>query len=85
MEIENNKLFIKNSNVNLDHLVDMKNITFKNQDYILKHNMNSNLKFFKDELTIKYIGKGNNTIDYAVKILYKMKFFLVCSINQADK
>ena len=67
MEIEKHKLSFKNSNTeNLDNVLEMKNLSFKNDDYILKHNMNANLKFFKDELTIKYIGKGNNTIDYAV-------------------
>ena len=34
-------------------------------DYIVKLNNNSNLKFFKDELSIKYIGKGNSTADHA--------------------
>ena len=51
----------------IENLLNMQSITFKNEDYILKHNMNSNLKFFKDELTIKFIGKGNNNIDFAVR------------------
>ena len=38
---------------------------FKNKDFILKFSNQSNLKFFKDELTIKYSGKGYNLIDYA--------------------
>lgn len=70
MEIENNLSLTKNANIDIYNLIDIKNLTFKNEDYILKHNMNSNLKFFKDELTIKYIGKGNNTIDYAVIFFY---------------
>lgn len=40
----------------------------KEEDYILKLNNSSNLKFFKDELTIKYVGKGFHTVDYAVLI-----------------
>ncbi len=43
---------------------------FKNEDYILKLNSMHMLKFFKDELSIKYIGKGYNSIDYAVRLLY---------------
>lgn len=66
MEIEKPKSLNTISSKDLD-VLEMKYLNFKNPDYILKHNMNSNLKFFKDELTIKYIGKGNNTIDYAVK------------------
>lgn len=67
MEIENQKtLSVSNITAKDIDVLQMKYLNFKNQDYILKHNMNSNLKFFKDELTIKYIGKGNNTIDYAV-------------------
>ena len=38
---------------------------FKNKHYILKFSNQSNVKFFKDELTIKYSGKGYNLIDYA--------------------
>ena len=37
---------------------------FRNKDLILKYQNQSNLKFFKDELTIKYAGKGYNSIDY---------------------
>lgn len=67
MEIENQKsLSVSNISSKDIDVLEMKYLNFKNPDYILKHNMNSNLKFFKDELTIKYIGKGNNTIDYAV-------------------
>ena len=50
-------------------LFDMTNLCQKNTDdccYTLKLNNYTNLKFFKDELTIKYIGKGSNSIDYAV-------------------
>ena len=69
MELDKQNNFIQKTSSlgSMENLLDMKNISFKNEDYILKHNMNSNLKFFKDELTIKYIGKGNNNIDYAVK------------------
>jgi len=67
MEIEKSKLsFINLVNSNNFEILEMKHFNFKNPDYILKHNMNTNLKFLKDELTIKYIGKGNNNIDYAV-------------------
>jgi len=67
MEVENQKsIDICNDFSKDTDTLEMKFLNFKNPDYILKHNMNSNLKFFKDELTIKYIGKGNNTIDYAV-------------------
>jgi hypothetical protein len=67
MEIEKQKSKFINTNYSKDmDVLEMKYFNFRNPDYILKHNMNSNLKFFKDELTIKYIGKGNNTIDYAV-------------------
>lgn len=72
MEIENPKsLFINDYTTKDIDVIEMKHLNFQNPDYILKHNMNSNLKFFKDELTIKYIGKGNNTIDYAVNSLIK--------------
>jgi len=50
-------------------LFDLSNLFQKNTEessYSLKLNNYANLKFFKDELTIKYIGKGSNTIDYAV-------------------
>lgn len=76
MEIENQKIGLINHNYSKDSDgLEMKYLNFKNIDYILKHNMNSNLKFFKDELTIKYIGKGNNTIDYAVCICIKYSLF----------
>jgi len=67
-------------NKNLDYLTSMSskpresntieivNTNFRNEDYILKLNTMQMLKFFKDELTIKYIGKGYNSIDYAVRI-----------------
>ena len=51
---------------NFQNLFDTSTISFKNEDYILKLNNMSHLKFFKDELTIKYVGKGYNSIDYAV-------------------
>ena len=44
------------------------NTNFRNEEYILKLNTMQMLKFFKDELSIKYIGKGYNSIDYAVRI-----------------
>lgn len=37
---------------------------FRNKDLILKYQNQPYLKFFKDELTIKYSGKGYNSIDY---------------------
>lgn len=49
--------------------IDTTSLNFRNEDIILKLAINQNLKFFKDELTIKYIGKGYNTIDYAVKFI----------------
>jgi hypothetical protein len=74
---KNLSLLNKSSNLEttttIENLLNMQSINFKNEDYILKHNMNSNLKFFKDELTIKFIGKGNNNIDYAVKKFNKIK------------
>jgi hypothetical protein len=84
MEILKSNIFHRNSSdANLENLLDMKNINFKNENYILKHNMNSNLKFFKDELTIKYIGKGNNTIDYAVNfLLFHINLFYFSQYNQ---
>lgn len=51
-----------------DHnLLDIPISNFKNEDYILKLNSMHMLKFFKDELTIKYSGKGYNSIDFAVR------------------
>ena len=64
MEMANSALKIKSSN---DHnLIETPYTTFTNEDYILKLNSMHMLKFFKDELSIKYIGKGYNSIDYAV-------------------
>lgn len=38
------------------------------ENYILKLNNISNLKFFKDELSIKYVGKGiSSQADHAVR------------------
>ena len=54
---------------NLYSLFDIPCNTFKNEDYILKFSNQANLKFFKDELTIKYSGKGYNLVDYAVSEL----------------
>jgi hypothetical protein len=59
---------IKNTNHNPFSLFEINHHKFTNEDYILKLNINHNIKFFKDELTIKYVGKGYNTIDYAVKL-----------------
>jgi hypothetical protein len=63
MQVEPNINFLNTNNYSLFHTSATK---FKNEDYILKLNNSPHLKFFKDELTIKYIGKGYNTIDYAV-------------------
>lgn len=49
---------------------DINTTNFKNDDYIIKLSNQPNLKFFKDELTIKYSGKGYNTIDYAVILIF---------------
>ena len=38
---------------------------FRHKDFILKFQNQSNLKFLKDEQTIKYNGKGYSLIDYA--------------------
>ena len=38
--------------------------------YILQLNTSANIKFFKDELTIKYVGKGVSNNDYAVSNIY---------------
>ena len=66
MQVEQTSTFLKTNNYSL---FDTSVAKFKNDDYILKLNNSPYLKFFKDELTIKYVGKGYNTIDYAVNIL----------------
>ncbi len=66
MEILKNSNKLSNSNYS-SFLVDVNYKMFCNEDYILKLNTLQILKFFKDELTIKYVGKGYNSIDYAVK------------------
>lgn len=38
-------------------------------NYLLELNSNINIKFLKDELTIKYLGKGVSNSDYAVSPL----------------
>ncbi len=40
-----------------------------NDEYTLQLNTNVNIKYFKDELTIKYVGKGITTNDYAVSYI----------------
>jgi hypothetical protein len=65
MEVTSNS---QNINTNLYTLFDISSNKFRNEDYILKLTNQPNLKFFKDELTIKYSGKGYNLIDYAVRI-----------------
>jgi hypothetical protein len=55
-----------NPQMNEFYLLDTSIGSFRNEDMILKLNSMQMLKFFKDELTIKYIGKGYNVIDYAV-------------------
>lgn len=37
--------------------------------YLLALNSNINLKFYKDELTLKYVGKGISNSDFAVNII----------------
>jgi len=66
MEIQNVSNNISNSSYS-SFLVDVSYKSFCNEDFILKLNTLQILKFFKDELTIKYVGKGYNSIDYAVK------------------
>ena len=66
MEIQKISNNLSNSNYS-SFLVDVNYKMFCNEDYILKLNTLQILKFFKDELTIKYVGKGYNSIDYAVK------------------
>ena len=66
MEILKNSNKLSNSNYS-SFLVDVNYKMFCHEDYILKLNTLQILKFFKDELTIKYVGKGYNSIDYAVK------------------
>jgi hypothetical protein len=56
-------------NNNCYSLFDVSFGSFKNEDYILKLNTLQILKFFKDELSIKYVGKGYNLIDYAVSTI----------------
>lgn len=65
MEIDNFSNNLSKSNFS-SFLVDVTYKKFCNEDYILKLNTLQILKFFKDELTIKYVGKGYNSIDYAV-------------------
>jgi hypothetical protein len=67
MEIQNVSNNISNSSYS-SFLVDVSYKSFSNEDFILKLNTLQILKFFKDELTIKYVGKGYNSIDYAVKL-----------------
>jgi hypothetical protein len=64
MEIVSSTLSKKS--LNDYHLIDCSYTSFRNDDYILKLNTLQMLKFFKDELSIKYIGKGFNLIDFAV-------------------
>ena len=66
MEILKNSNKLSSSNYS-SFFVDVNYKMFCNEDYILKLNTLQILKFFKDELTIKYVGKGYNSIDYAVK------------------
>lgn len=68
MQVDSNNNNFMTSN-NHYSLFDTSEAKFKNDDYILKLNNSPYLKFFKDELTIKYVGKGYNTIDYAVNYL----------------
>jgi hypothetical protein len=83
MEISNSTINPKPQNdLNLiDTSIALK---FKNEDYILKLNTMQMLKFFKDELSIKYIGKGYNSIDFAVnknKIKYLQNLIKIKNIN----
>ena len=66
MEMANSDLKLRSFN---DHnILDTSYSNFRNEDFILKLNTMQMLKFFKDEVSIKYIGKGYNSIDYAVRI-----------------
>jgi hypothetical protein len=70
MEIPNISNNLSNASYS-SFLVDVSYKNFCNEDYILKLNTLHILKFFKDELTIKYVGKGYNSIDYAVNLIFK--------------
>ena len=62
----NNQLNYFDTQISLANMFDYATkCKFKNKNYILKFSNQSNVKFFKDELTIKYSGKGYNLIDYA--------------------
>ncbi len=69
---------IQKPKLNEFYVLDTSTSSFRNEDMILKLNSMQMLKFFKDELTIKYIGKGYNVIDYAVLIKNN---FIECSIE----
>jgi hypothetical protein len=67
---------------NLYSLFDISSNKFKNEDYILQLSNQANLKFFKDELTIKYSGKGYNSIDYAVSaFIYSYLLFYFAELT----
>jgi hypothetical protein len=68
---DNNNTNNNNNLYNNYSIFSLGDTNFRNDDYILKLNTSKYLKFFKDELTIKYIGKGYNTIDFAVKNIHK--------------
>jgi hypothetical protein len=46
------------------------NVAFKpySKNYLIKLNNLGNLKFFQDELTLKYNSKGVTSSDYAVRL-----------------
>lgn len=65
-DLQSSKDMKQFDSVNLFDLFDISTTNkFKNKDYILKFSNQSNLKFAKDEVTVKYSGKGASTIDYA--------------------
>ena len=58
------KQSLQSTSYNLKYSITPKT-DFRHKDFILKFQNQSNLKFLKDEQTIKYNGKGYSLIDYA--------------------
>lgn len=63
IDFQDDNIFDMMSHFQLD------NLNFKpyTKNYRIKLNNNSYLKFFQDELSLKYNGKGVTTTDYAVR------------------
>ncbi len=59
------------------------NLSFKpySKDYYIKLNNLGNLKFFQDELTLKYNSKGVTSSDYAVSLISWILIFKSAQTN----